>query len=219
VSATGAQTQSIPAKPVFAVIGADISGSYKEMTSKAMAICKNFVMNANPGDEYVIRTISAESYPPITEWRKKDNTRVRHDNTIEHVKFIDVPSVTNRFNQGAVKKNTLALQKFQTQKRRLAQTLEQMTFEPAPRTDIYGFVAAASDLFANASDRTRKVLLFASDLKDTVGLKCDPNLSHVEVIIEFLVDADPIQSQKRRDAWIQQLKNWGAAQVTVRLAH
>jgi hypothetical protein len=39
-------------RPVFAVIGADISGSYEHMTRKAISICVNLIGNANPGDTY-----------------------------------------------------------------------------------------------------------------------------------------------------------------------
>jgi len=60
-------------------------------------------MNAVPGDEYIIRTISAESYPPIVDWKEKNGTVVRHDNTVANVKFIDVPETPNRFNKQALR--------------------------------------------------------------------------------------------------------------------
>jgi hypothetical protein len=199
------QQKAISMTPVFAVIGADISGSYELLTSKALVICKSLVLNANPGDELFIRTISDKSYPP--------------SNAIAHAKFIAVPPVPNRFNKTARRRYARAVRTFQAQKRRLAQKLEQMTFYPASQTDIYGFIAAASDLFENAPAENRKVLMFATDLKDTAGLKCNPDLSDVEVIVfEFLVDASPIASQKRRDSWAQQLKAWGAVKVTIRPA-
>jgi len=207
------------AEPVFAVIGIDISGSYDTMTSKALIICKNIVMNAAPGDEYVIRTISAESYPPMVEW-KKNGTVVRHNNTVAHAKFTDVPETPNRFNKQARRRYLQAQRAFLAQKQQFVQKLEQSNFESAPLTDIYGFIQAASDLFATAPAGTRKVLFFATDLKNTSRLTCKPNLSDVEVIIfEFLVDSDPIKTLKRRDAWVERLKKWGATKVTVRPAN
>lgn len=213
--------KTTPTGPVVGMIGIDISGSYDMMTSKAMVICKNIVMNAAPGDEYAIRTISAESYPPMVEWRKRNGTVVRHDNTVAHVKFIDVPKkVPNRFNKQARRRYLQAQKAFQAQKKRLVQKLEQMAFEPAPRTDIYGFIQAASDLFANAPAGTRKVLFVATDLKNTSRLTCKPDLSDVEVIIfEFLVDSDPVETLERRDAWVERLNKWGATKVTVRPAN
>ena len=212
--------KTAPTGPMFAVIGIDISGSYDVMTSKALVICKNIVMNAAAGDEYVIRTISAESYPPMVEWKKRNGKVVRHDNTVAHAKFIDVPKAPNRFNKQARRRYLMAQRAFQAQKRRLVQKLEQMTFEPAPQTDIHGFIQAASDLFANAPAGTRKVLFFATDLKDTARLTCNPDLSDVEVIIfEFLVDVNPIQTLKRRDTWLESLQKWGATKVTVRPAN
>jgi len=206
--------------PVFAVIGIDISGSYDKMTSKALIICKNIVVNAAPCDEYVIRTISAESYPPMVEWKKKNGAVVRHNNTVAHAKFTDVPEVPNRFNRQALRRYLMAQRAFQTQKLRLSQKLDKLTFESAPQTDIYGFIQAASDQFATAPAGTRKVLFVATDLKNTSRLTCKPALSNVEVIIfEFLVDADPMQTLKRRDAWVERLKKWGAVKVTVRPAN
>lgn len=220
-SSTVESSQKVaPTGPVFVVIGIDISGSYDEMTKKAILICKNIVMNAAPGDEYVIRTISAESYPPIVEWNKRNGAVVHHDNTVANVKFTDVPKAPNRFNKKARFRYLKAQRAFAAQKQRLVQKLEKMTFEPAPRTDIYGFIQAASDLFANAPAKTRKVLLFATDLRDTSHLNCKPDLSDVEVIVfEFLVDIDPVKTLERRDTWVERLNNWGAAKVTVRPAN
>ena len=205
---------------MFAVIGIDISGSYDTMTSKAIIICKNIVMNAAPGDEYIIRTISAESYPPMVEWKKRNGTVVRHNNTVAHAKFSDVPEKPNRFNKQARRRYLQAQRAFLAQKQQLVQKLEQSNFESAPLTDIYGFIQAASDLFANAPAGTRKVLFFATDLKNTSRLTCKPNLSDVEVIVfEFLVDVDPVKTLERRDAWVERLKNWGVTKVTVRPAN
>jgi hypothetical protein len=177
-------------------------------------------MNTAPGDEYVIRTISAESYPPMVAWKKQNGSVVRHENTVAHLTFIDVPETKNRFNKQARLRYIQAQREFQAQKQSLLQKLEQMSFEPAPRTDIYGFIQAASDLFANAPAFTRKVLLFATDLRDTAQLTCKPDLSDVEVVIfEFLVDADPTKTLERRDAWVERLNNWGAAKVTIRPAN
>ena len=205
-AAAEAPQQNTSAGPVFAVLGADISGSYQDLIRKALDILKDLVMRANPGDEYFIRTISDASYPP--------------QNAIVHTKFISVPPPPNRFDKQGQRRRAAAVAKLTAQKRGVVETLDAMRFQPAPRTDIYGFIQAASDLFANAPDGVRKVLMFATDLKDTAGFKCNPDLSTVEVIIfEFLVDADPIQSQKRRDAWVQRLKDWGAVKVTVRPAN
>jgi hypothetical protein len=194
------------AGPVFAVLGADISGSYRDLIRKALETLKTLVMQANPGDEYFIRTISDASYLP--------------KNAIAHTKFLDVPAVLNRFDRQGQRRRAAALAKLQAQKRNVVDTLGAMQFKPAPRTDIYGFIQAASDLFANAPNGVRKVLIFGTDLKDTAGFKCKPDLCKVEVIIfEFLVDADPITSQKRREEWVQRLKDWGAVKVTVRPAN
>jgi len=197
---------------VFAVIGIDVSGSYEGMTSKALEVGKNIIVNANPGDEYFIRTISSESYPP--------ETSDGHDNTIAHERFIELPATPNLFNKKAKLRYLLAQRKFQAQKSNVVQSLDKMNFKPAQRTDIYGFIAAASDLFSGAPDGFRKVLMFATDLKDTSCFSCSPDLSSVEVLIfEFLVDADPTKSQNRRIEWVQRLKKWGATKVTVRPAN
>ena len=206
--------------PVFAVIGIDISGSNDKMTSKALIICKNIIMNAAPGNEYIIRTISAESYPPMVQWKTRNGTVVSHNNTVAHAKFTDVPEAPNRFNRQARRRYLMAQKAFQTQKLRLSQKLDKLTFESAPQTDIYGFIQAASDQFATAPAGTRKVLFFATDLKNTSRLTCKPNLSDVEVIVfEFLVDADPVKTLERRDAWVERLQKWGATKVTIRPAN
>ena len=206
------QSEKKSTSPLFGVVGIDVSGSYKGMTLKAVEICKNIIMNANYGDEYFIRTISSESYPP--------ETSDGHDNTVAHERFIEIPTAPNRFNKKAKIRYLLAQRKFQAQKNNIVQFLEKMRFKPAQRTDIYGFIAAASDLFAGAPDGFRKVLMFATDLKDTASFSCSPDLSGVEVVIfEFLVDADPTKSQNRRIEWEKRLKKWGATKVTVRPAN
>jgi len=198
--------------PLFSVIGVDISNSYEDMTSSAQAICKNIVMSAMPEDEYFIRAISDRSYPP--------KTPSGQENILGHVKFPQIPPVPNKFNKNAKFRYLKALKDFQAQKTRFIQSIEKMSLKTAQETDIYGFVQGASDIFVNAPEGARKVLMFATDLKDTVGFKCNPDFRGVQVVIfEFLVDADPMKSQKRRDEWVKRLRDWGASEVTVRSAN
>ena len=209
--------------PRFVVIGVDISGSYEdEMIQKAFTICKQLLVQAQPKEIFFIRTISAESYPPIVEWQGKGGSQVRHRNTLLQVRFTEVPAVPNRFNRKARRSYLRQLALFQKQKTQAIQQLDRQipSLPSAPQTDIYGFLQAASDLFALAPKGYRKGLMFATDLKDTVGFQVQPNLQGVEVtVFEFLAEANPKQAQKRREAWSQKLKEWGAMKVTVQLAY
>lgn len=208
-SCTNNSNQSVKeTKPMFEVVGVDISGSYDEMTSKAMEIVKEIVMRAKPGDEIFIRTISSESYPPVTSngWR----------NTILHQKFTKVPPKPNLFDRKAKLRYLKALKEFNSQKADAMRKLDNMRFKPAHQTDIYGFIQAASDLFTLAPQGTRKVLAFATDLKDTANYKINPDLKGVEVVIfQFLSDADPSKSAKLKEEWAKKLKEWGATKVTI----
>ena len=196
----------------FTVIGIDISGSYKKMILAVKNICKKILSKAKPGDEVYVRAISDESYTPI----RQDG----EDNTIAYSKFIDVPKNNNTFNNKAKARLAKTQKLFQKQKAQMIQSIELINLKPSPKTDIYGFIQSASDLFDNAPEGTRKVLMFATDLKDNAGFKCKPNLRGVDVtLFQFLVDADPIVSQKRRDEWVQRLKIWGVDKVTVKPAN
>lgn len=196
----------------FTVIGIDVSGSYKKMILSVKNICKKIISNAKPGDEIYVRAISDESYTPI----RQDG----EDNTIVHEKFMEIKENKNSFNKKARARSINMQRLFQKQKDQMIQSIELIDLKPSPKTDIYGFIQSASDLFDNAPEGTRKVLMFATDLKDNAGFKCKPNLKGVEVtIFQFLVDADPMTSQKRRDEWNQKLKSWGADKVTFKPAN
>ena len=203
----------------FTVIGIDVSGSYNKMTLSAQNICKKIISNpkpgeeiANPGDEIYVRAISDESYIPIRQNGE--------DNTIAHTQFIKIKKNNNSFNKKA-RARTIKTQKlFQKQKDQMIQSIELIDIKPSKKTDINGFVQSASDLFDNAPEGTCRILMFATDLKDNAGFKCKPNLKGVEVtIFQFLVDADPMTSQKRRDEWVQRFKSWGVDKVTVKPAN
>lgn len=187
---------------VFEVIGIDISGSYREMTTKAVKIVEEMVAKAKPGDELFIRTISDQSYLP--------------KNTVVYQRFKKLPPKPGRFDRMARYRYIKASKEFRAQKEKVIRALREMRFEPSPKTDILGFIQAASDLFALAPDGTRKVLAFATDLKDNVGFRVAPDLKGVEVIVfQFLTDADPSTTLKRRRRWVRMLKEWGAAEVRV----
>jgi len=196
----------------FTIIGIDVSGSYKKMTLSAQNICKRIISNAKPGDEIYVKAISDESYTPV----RRDG----EDNTIAYLKFIDVPKNNNTFNNKAKVRIAKAQRLFQKQKDRMIQSIELANLKPSPKTDIYGFIQSASDLFDNAPKGTRKALMFATDLKDNAGFRCKPNLKGVDLtIFQFLVDADPMTSQKRRDEWVRKLKSWGAENITIKPAN
>jgi len=196
----------------FTVIGIDVSGSYKKMILSVKNICRKIISNAKPGDEIYVRAISDESYTPI----RQDG----EDNTIAYSKFINLPENSNTFNNRAKVRLAKTQKLFQKQKTQMIQSIELINLKPSPKTDIYGFIQSASDLFDNAPEGTLKVLMFATDLKDNAGFKCKPNLKGVDVtIFQFLVDADPVVSQNRRDEWTQKLKSWGADKVTFKPAN
>lgn len=196
----------------FTIIGIDVSGSYKKMILSVKNICRKIISNAKPGDGIYVRAISDESYTPV----RRDG----EDNTIAYSKFIDVPKNNNTFNNKAKVRIAKSRKLFQKQKDQMIQSIELINIKPSPKTDIYGFIQSASDLFDNAPEGTRKALMFATDLKDNAGFKCKPNLKGVNVtIFQFLVDADPMTSQKRRDEWVQRFKSWGAENVTVKPAN
>ena len=82
--------------------------------------------------------------------------------------------------------------------------------QKADKTDIYGFLAAASDRFQFETDRKDcdKLLIITSDMRDNCHRKSNTDLYGAKVkIAGFQSGTDPNETRKIKDEWINILVN------------
>lgn len=95
---------------------------------------------------------------------------------------------------------------------RIAAALQNLTLAPAPRTDLWGGIAAASEVLSAYPTSSRVVLMY-SDLHDTVGARLPsdlPGLNGVEVIARTSRSEGPAEAAQRLSVVSERLAKWGA---------
>ena len=172
------------------VAALDETGSYS-MRSRGLAMAKSVIQVLQPRDVFYFRRITGSSF-------KEQNTIFR----------LEIPSIppkpTNRFDQRAWIRHHKGLRRVQTIKAQAIKILSQLKPIKAKRTDIYGFLAAAS-LRYQAEDEagpTRRMMIIASDMQNNVTRQIKPDLKGVEVqVIVWEPGDDPTKAYKLKKAW------------------
>lgn len=188
-------------RPVFAVVGADRSGSYEDLTKVALSICCRILHQGQSGDKFLFRYISHKSYA--------------HDEVFGRVELPSLPlAPSNPFDIRAKRQYQLAQSQVARIKAKWLKHFESLRPSSAPRTDIIGFVCAAADVFALIPVEYNKRLYLATDLKDNVGYRAKPKLDEVEVVVFALKpDHNPARMQRRKDRWKDYFLTCGALSV------
>ncbi len=183
------------------VFGLDETGSYS-FREKALSIARNIIGDLQPGDVFYLRRITDRSY---------------HDSS--SVFRLQVPAVMdepqNRFDPRARKEWLRSRQKSAQAKTRAQTVLASLKVVDAPRTDIWGFFAAAADRFQVEGDGRQRLVIIASDLRHNCGVKPQIDLSGCEVhVVGFETGRNPVEIQQVRAGWAKELKGCNAAAVS-----
>jgi len=184
------------------VLGIDETGSYG-LWEQAKSMVVRIIEQLRPGDIFYCRSITDASYlDKYTIFRLE-------------IPFIEETENENPFDRKS--KNLHRSQVFQNNllKREACSRLAAVRYTNAKKTDIYGFLSAASDRFNLAPKGSQRILIVASDLKDNVGYsKIKLDLSGVQVaIIGFQSSKDPIKTRRLKNKWIKRLTQAGAVKV------
>lgn len=191
---------------VVGVAGIDVTGSYTYFET-ARARFTQILRRARPGDSWYVRAIGATSY--------SDEAAL----LTLRLPFAATEAL-NPFDRRAKLRQAqrdLQLGRLRTT---AIQELEHWNLKTLPsgmrsRTDVYGFLAKAADLFSSAPN-ARHVIVMASDLVDNVrqrGAKIDLRGADV-IVVFFQQGVDVVEMQRRRQRWEAELRRLGAGRAT-----
>lgn len=183
------------------VVGIDESGSYK-LWNPVKKTIMSLIRQLEPGDILYLRRINAASYL---------------DDCI--IFRLEIPKLTgpkniNPFNRKEKIYRASLIKHINLLKEEACQRFSQVKFTNSKYTDIYGFLAAASDRFNLAPKKSQRILLIASDLKDNVGQKAKYDLTDTYVaVIGFQSSKNPAETRKHKEHWTQKFTAAGAEKV------
>lgn len=194
--------QVVYAKKVI-IYGIDETGSYA-FRAQANSIAREIIKVLEPGDVLYIRRITEKSYDDSCAIFRLEIPAV-------------VAPVSNKFDKKARYRRRQMLRKVELIKAKAAKFISEVKPVNAPRTDIWGFLAAAADRIAydrNQQDVDVKIVI-ASDMQDNCHLNPSMDLQGAEVIIAgFESGSDPEKACKIKTAWQKKLKDKKAGPVS-----
>lgn len=188
------------------ILGIDESGSYV-LRDQTMYIVKKFIINEmQPGDTLYARRITDESYPDIPK-------------NLLLPKAVRLPELgpepKNRFDPSAKKKYIKAQRRINLIKKKMIVHIQNRKPLNAPKTDIYGFLAACADRLAYSRQYSETLILIFSDMQDNCRRYMKLDLSGARVVIlAFQKEVDPAKTKKLREKWIKTFKEMSAKDVT-----
>lgn len=198
--------------PEFTVVGVDRSGSFK-LKEESMALCRQLVQNAQAGDTLIFRWIAESSYRndqefccltvPTPSAEPKTPGVFNKAEQIRYERALKAQREAHETAVRAVRGNALA-------------AINNAEIKKAMKTDIIGFLVAASELFEQAPRESEKILVVVSDMLDEGIYKAETPLPGVEVIAYLQNDPDPAKMQKRRESWTNRFQTSGCSNVEFR---
>jgi hypothetical protein len=185
--------------PRIIVLGIDSTGSY-QLWGQAKRISIKIIDDLEPGDIFYFRRITDASYLDSC--------------TIFRLELPFINHKSNPFDRKLKYLQRSQINRIDLLKKEAVKRLNQIKFTNAKNTDIYGFLAAASDRFALAPKSYQKNLIIASDLLDNIRYKVKLNLKDVKVaIIGFQASKDPLKTRKLKEKWAERFSRAGAVKV------
>lgn len=195
-------TSSLALAKSLVIFGLDDTGSYG-LRAKGVQVGNMILDGLRDGDVLYARRITNKSF---------------HDSA--SIFRLEVPVVgsapTNRFNRVARRAWEKRIQQARTVKAQAKGILSGLKPVKAPRTDIWGFLAACEARFLaeEGGSATAKRIIIASDMKDNVKRKVHLDLQGADIlIVGFESGVDPEATQKLQAAWIDSLLKANAGNV------
>lgn len=196
---TNSKSETKPTRII--VVGIDESGSY-ELWNPVKKTIMSLIRQLKPGDILYLRRINSASY-------LDDCTIFRLE-----IPNISEPENVNPFDRKAKIYRTSLINHINSLKKEACKRVSDAEFKSSRHTDIYGFLAAASDRFNRAPKTRQRILLVASDLKDNVGHKAKYELTDTYVaVIGFQSSKSPAETRKHKAHWTQKFTAAGAEKV------
>ena len=195
-----AMASSHASQRLVVVWGLDDTGSYAAR-SKAISIGQQIIAQLQPGDVMYARRITDSSYGDKG-----------------HIFRVEIPQVpgrpSNQLDRRAWLRYQAALKRAKLVKLQAMTQLSRLEPSRAKKTDIYGFVAAASERFElEEQGGAEKLLIISSDMSDNTGRKVRPKLTGVKIlVVGWQAGDDPAKSQRLKKYWAKQLTNHCAGQ-------
>ena len=183
------------------VMGIDDTGSYS-LWDQAKNIAVQIVIQLEPGDVFYLRRITGASYADeVTIFRLE-------------LPRIDQSRPTNPFDRRAKSLRKVFATRVQHLKEEAIERIANLQSTKARSTDIFGFVAVASEKFSLLDKQFDRVLVIASDLQDNVHYEPDLDLSGASVgIVGFQAMQDPKGTQQLKNRWHDLFSNAGARKI------
>lgn len=194
----------------------DRSGSVQDGSQdqlpRVQADAANLVQRLPPATLILGRYISAQSY--------RDTESFLAEAIAAEPSALDCV-VTNPFDPGQKRRCQLAERRHRAQsqcveqaRKRIAAVFLSLTPARAQRTDIWGGIAAASEIFSTYPASVHKMIILYSDIADNVRTPLPEHLvglEGVEVVVRTArTGGDPREISQRVTAFGDRLSRWGA---------
>lgn len=183
------------------VMGIDDTGSYG-LWNQAKDIATQIILQLQPGDIFYFRKIIASSYIDESSFFR-----------------LEIPKLKEKLSNNPFDRESKRVRKMHNLqnlalKRETIKRISKLERVGAGRTDIFGFLAAASEKFGLQDQDYKRILIIASDLQDNVQWTPDLNLSGSKVAVAgFQPMENPKEAQNFQKKWQDTFKKYGATKT------
>jgi hypothetical protein len=196
--ANEASARTTPEPERVIVMGIDDTGSY-ELWDQAKNIACQIIWQLQPGDIFYLRRITAESYTDKCTVFRLEIPRMQKSLS------------DNPFDRKAKRQKRVFEIRITALKQEAIQQIGNLKRQGAKKTDIFGFLAVATEKFSLTEKNARPIVIMATDLQDNVSWKPTLDLSNAKVVIVgFQVMKDPKKTQAFKRRWAGLFKKTGA---------
>ncbi|MBM4305188.1 MAG: hypothetical protein FJ115_00040 [Deltaproteobacteria bacterium] len=182
------------------VFGIDETGSFT-MRERGLSLAVSMIRDLDGGDVLYARRITGRSY--------------NDDCSLFRLKVPPIPPApANKFDRRAHLEWERQVKRARAVQAEAISILSNLSPVRAPKTDIWGFLAAAADRFKIEDGTDMRMIILASDMHDNVGCRIPLDLlGSVVVVVAFESKENAASTQKLKSYWTQTLKSCKAQKV------
>ena len=201
-------TEPVAEGPITGVAGLDVSNSYKNFEiAKAHLLAT--LRAARSRETWVVREISARSYTDDA-----------------HIALLQMPrgqvAVSNHYDRRGEAAARMINERRLAGPRQALQALEEFSRQKLDRsvkksTDVYGFLARASEILSRAPRESRGVIVLATDLEDMrMQEHIDVDLRGAEIVVlAFQSGPDVVYTKRLKEQWATEFRRFNASSFLV----